>query len=317
MCAAKLKQVQFLAWWSVTCFAVHLHPLIAQQFEPEMVALREEPYFRNRFSAVEIKPLLTDPLAENIPIKLATAATQPKNGIGSPEMIRWLTELIHENLPPTYEDNRRWNLQREVLSGLHIELDGLKLNTHRNRKLVNAGPSPRYAISFIEPDKNLIVAFQKLEPLEGAKVAFETTVVAPLDIRGQLAEWARDVKLYSFSAHATSTVKLTLAGTVQFQLNMLKLPPDITVKPVIEQAHVQVSDFEVHRISRLGGDAAELLGKGMRKVVDEKIEDMNRTLVVKINSKLQKRSEKFSFSTQDWVMSKLPLPSATESAQQP
>lgn len=285
-------------------------PLAAQQAQDDEPSIKQTAM--TRLSAIEIKPLLADPLSRNSTAQLPSKPQPEKYGIGSPEMVAWLKQVIRDNLPPSYEDNRKWNLQREVWDGVHIKLDGTKLDTHRKKKLVNAGTWTRYAISFIEPEKNLVVDFDRLELVDSARIAFQTTVVAPLDIRGQLAEWVRDVKLYSVSAHATSTVKLTLAGEVQFQLNMLKLPPDVSLKPVVEQANVQVLHFEVHRISRIGGDAAELLGKGMRRVIDERVEDLNEQLVVKINRKLEKRSEKFYFSSQDWLMSKLPLPSAVD-----
>jgi hypothetical protein len=242
-------------------------------------------------------------------------SSEPKKyPIGSPEMIAWLKQLIRDNLPPTYEDTRKWNLQREVWNGVHVKLDNGKLHTHRKKKLVNTGTWTRYTVNFVEPDKNLAIEFQRLEQIESGKIAFKTTVVAPLEILGQLAEWARDVKLFSVSVQATSTVRLTLEGTVQFQLNMLKLPPDIAIKPVVERADVQVLDFEVHRVSKVGGDFAELLGKGMQRVVEERVEDMNEKLVTKINTKLAKSSDKLSFSMQDWLLSKLPLPASPDSS---
>jgi hypothetical protein len=223
-------------------------------------------------------------------------------------MIAWLTQLVEEHLPATYEDNRKWNKQREVLSGIHIELDGLTLKTHRNRKLVNAGTWTRYSLSLIEPDKNLKVEFHRLEPIDETHIAFDTTVTTPLEIHGQMAEWARDVKLFSLGAHARSTVRLSLAGEVQFQLNLLKLPPDIGIKPHVSQAHIELLEYRVYRISKIGGDAAELLGKSMRRAVEEKLADYNEKLVEKINTQLEKKRDKLSFSTSDWIKSKLPLP---------
>jgi hypothetical protein len=271
-----------------------------------------------RPSTIQITALPSDPISQALAQPVAQhnlISSEPKKyPIGSPEMIAWLKQLIRDNLPPTYEDTRKWNLQREVWNGVHVKLDNGKLHTHRKKKLVNAGTWTRYTVNFVEPDKNLAIEFQRLEQIESGKIAFKTTVVAPLEILGQLAEWARDVKLFSVSVQATSTVRLTLEGTVQFQLNMLKLPPDIAIKPVVERADVQVLDFEVHRVSKVGGDFAELLGRGMQRVVEERVEDMNEKLVTKINTKLAKSSDKLSFSMQDWLLSKLPLPASPDSS---
>ncbi len=279
----------------------------SQQLDNPFEALATAP--SRKMTSFEIKPLLSDPLFPDQPIEMPARAVN-QAALGSPELIAWLKNIIQDNLPETYQDNRQWNKQREVFNGVHIKLDGLNLETHRNRKLVNAGTWTRYEISFVEPEKNLQIDFKRLETIDSDTVAFETVVVAPLDIYGQMAEWARDIKLISLSAHADAVVRLTIAGQVKFQLNMLKLPPDVSVRPVVDQAHVELLSYRVRRISKIDGDAAKVLGKGMRGVIDDKIEDVNKTLVAKINRQIEKRKDKMTFSAQDWVLSKLPLPSA-------
>lgn len=263
--------------------------------------------------SVEIQPLAIDPLLPEDAVVRHTPVSSPaSSSIGSPELKAWLKTLIQQNLPPTYEDNRKWNKQREVFSGVHVKLDGLKLETHRNRKLVNAGTWTRYEIIFVEPEKNLQVDFTRLEVINNDTIAFESIIVTPLDIEGQLAEWARDVKLFSITAHADAKARLMLAGTVRFRLNVLKLPPDVTIVPNIERASVELLEYRLRKLSRIDGDAAKLLGKGMRGAIDDKIEDVNETLAAKINRQLEKRKEKLTFSAQDWLLSKLPMPTVKD-----
>ncbi len=282
----------------------------SQQLDNPFEALATAP--SRKMTSFEIKPLLSDPLFPDQPIEMPVRDVNQAAALGSQELIAWLKNIIQDNLPETYQDNRQWNKQREVFNGVHIKLDGLNLETHRNRKLVNAGTWTRYEISFVEPEKNLQIDFKRLDAIDSDTVAFETVVVAPLDIYGQMAEWARDIKLISLSAHADAVVRLTLSGQVKFQLNMLKLPPDVSVRPVVDQAQVELLSYRVRRISKIDGDAAKVLGKGMRGVIDDKIEDVNKTLVAKINRQIEKRKEKMTFSAQDWVLSKLPLPSASK-----
>ena len=193
---------------------------------------------------------------------IQTAMPQDNHkSLASPELLAWLKNLIRENLPEKYVDDRKWNKQREVVNGLHIKLDGLKLHTHRNRTLVNAGTWTRYEIDFVDPSQYLQVEFQRLDFDQKDTIQFETTVIAPLDIEGQLAEWVRDVKIISLTAHAAATVRLTVSGKVRIQLNMLKLPPDIVIKPLIQHAKVELLEYRVRRISKIEGDAAMLLVK--------------------------------------------------------
>lgn len=285
---------------------------LAQQLDDPFAPLASPK--SDRMKSVEIEPLSLDPLLPSDSPKASTTvpAIAVNSSIGSPEMKDWLKKLIQQNLPPSYEDNRKWNKQKEVFSGVHVKLDGLKLETHRNRKLVNAGTWTRYEITFVEPEKNLQVDFTRLEVINNDTIAFETIIITPLDIEGQLAEWARDVKLFSITAHADAKAKLILAGKVKFRLNVLKLPPDVTIVPKIDHASVDLLEYRLRKLSRIDGDAAKLLGKGMRGAIDDKIDDVNETLAAKINRQLEKRKEKLTFSAQDWLLSKLPMPTVKD-----
>lgn len=233
--------------------------------------------------------------------------------VATPEMVRWLERLIRNNLPPTYEDTRKWGKQKEVWNGIKLRREGLKLETKRKKKLVNSGTWTRYAISLVEPEQRLFIEFHQLETLPDGRIAFGVTVDSTLDVFGRLSQWVRDVQLISLSANADAACRLTLEGTVQFQLNPLKLPPDVGIRPQVDKAHIELTYYRVRRISQVGGDFAKVLGNGLRKTVDDKIADLNGKLVDKINKQLEKHKDKLSFSAQDWIKSKLPLPNPASS----
>lgn len=247
-----------------------------------------------------------------IPTRLAAHASTAGsvgelNSIATPQFVNWLTTMVHENLPPTYEDVRKWGLQKEVWDGVKIWREGTRIETKRKTKLVNAGTWSRYSIAIVEPEQNLHIEFNRLEALPDSRIAFAVTVECPLEVFGRMSQWARDVQLVSISANADAACRLTLDGTVELQMNMLKLPPDIVIKPRVDHAHIELTHYRVRRISQVGGDLAKLLGNGLRGVVDEKLDDMNAKLVDKINKQINKNSQRLAFSTQDWLRSKLPL----------
>ncbi|MEO8268902.1 MAG: hypothetical protein ABI557_04220, partial [Aureliella sp.] len=151
--------------------------------------------------------------------------------IATPELVAWLTAMVHDNLPPTYEDDRKWGQQKEVWDGVKFWRENGHFETKRRTKLVNAGNWTRYSIGVVEPEKNLHVEFNRLETLPDSRIAFEVTVECPLDVFGRMSQWARDVQIVSISIDADAACRLTIDGTVQFQMNILKLPPDIAIKP--------------------------------------------------------------------------------------
>lgn len=230
------------------------------------------------------------------------------SNLASPQMVAWLKQLIRDNLPETYEDDRKWNQQKEVWDGLDISNDGLKIKTKRKRKLVNHGTWTRYTLKTVDPEKYLDVQFQKLELMPDGKIAFDVSVEMLLDVFGRMSQWVRDVQVVSLSANADAVCKLSVAGTIEFQLNPLRLPPDIKIKPHVDSARVDISYFRVRRISQLGGPLATQLGNGLRHALEHKLEESNDKLPEKMNRQLEKHSDSMVFSTQDWLQSKLPLP---------
>ncbi len=226
----------------------------------------------------------------------------------SPQLIFWLTSMIRENLPPAYEDNKKWGTQKEVWDGVEIWREGRHLETKRKKKLVNAGTWTKYRVEFVEPDQNLHIEFQQLQSLTDGRIAFSVSVEALLDVFGRMSQWVRDVQVISLSVNADATCKMTMSGTVKFQLNPLKLPPDVIIRPQVDHAAVELSYFRVRRISQIGGDFAKALGEGARGTIDKKIDETNEKLVEKINKQIEKQQSKMVFSMQDWLHSKLPAP---------
>lgn len=221
-------------------------------------------------------------------------------------MVAWLKQMIRDNLPPTYEDNRKWNQQKEVWDGIKVWREANHLETKRRIKLVNSGTWTKYAISIVDPDENLHIEFHRLEPQSDGRIAFSLTVDCTLDVFGRLSQWARDVQLISLSANADAACRLTLEGTVALQLNVLKMPPDVAIKPHVTNARIDLTYYRVRRISQVGGEFAQLLGKGLRFTLDDRLDDLNGKLVEKINNQLDRQSHRLAFSTQDWLKSKLP-----------
>lgn len=240
----------------------------------------------------------------------ANAQAANDNNLASPQVVAWLQQIIRDNLPEVYEDTRKWDLQKEVWDGVDFSRDGMKVKTKRKHKLVNHGTWTRYRLQMVEPDKNLKIVFHQLEVAEDSKVHFNVSVEMVLDIFGRLSQWVRDVQMVSLSANADAVCRLNIQGTVAFQLNPLRFPPDVRIQPHVDAASVEIAQFKVRRISQLGGPLAEQLGNGLRHALENKLEDSNERLPEKMNKQLAKHADRMQFSAQDWLQSKLPLPEA-------
>jgi hypothetical protein len=241
---------------------------------------------------VDPKLVLPNSLAE-VPLPISADERQ--------ELSTWVRWLVLRNLPPSFEDNRKWGREKEVVYGINFRREGWKIETKRKRKTVKHGTWSRYYIEFVEPSANLQVNIQKMEFPKSGPIRIATQVIAPLKLFGRVSEWRRDVQWISLSANAEATIELNVACDIHVIVNPLKIPPDVEFRPVVTNATVALQDFEVHNISQLHGPLAELLGKGIREVLDKRLEDYREKLVLKMNSEITKQKGKLKLSLQDWM----------------
>lgn len=235
---------------------------------------------------------LPDSLAE-VPIPVSADERQ--------ELSSWVRWLVLRNLPPSFEDNRKWGREKEVFNGIQLRREGWKLETKRKTKTARHGTWSRYYIEFVDPAEKLQVHIQKIEYPNSGPIRVETQVIAPLKLFGRMSEWRRDVQLISLSANADATIELNVVCEIHVVVNPLKIPPDVEFRPVVTDARVALRDFKVHSISQIHGPMAELLGKGIREVLDRRLEDYREKLVVKMNSEIVKQKGKLKLSLNDWM----------------
>lgn len=221
------------------------------------------------------------------------------------ELSSWVRWLVLRNLPLSFEDNRKWGKEKEVFNGIQFRREGWKVETKRKKKTVNQGTWSRYYIEFVDPAEKLQVNIQSIEHPKKGIVRVQTQVIAPLKLFGRVSEWRRDVQLISLSTNAEATVELNVTCDIQVIVNPLKVPPDVELQPVVTDATVALRDFAVQDISQLHGPLAELLGKGIREVLDNRLEDYHEKLVVKMNSEINKQKGKLKISIQDWLQTSI------------
>ena len=219
----------------------------------------------------------------------------------SPEIQAWARWLILKNLPPVYEDNRKWGVKKEVYDGFRFRHEGLKVETYRKYKTVKQGTWTRYFIEFVDPEENLKLTIADLRQIDRSKISFRVVVSVPLHIFGRIAQWQHDVQLVSISTNADATVEMSVACECDILINPLAFPPDVSFKPHATEASIVMTSFEVHRISQLRGVLAEQLGKGLRHGVDEKLSEYGDKLVVKINRQFEKQADRLHVRFQDKI----------------
>jgi len=85
---------------------------------------------------------------------------------------------------------------------------------------------------------------------------------------------------------------------------LAKLPPDVGLDPKITLAELHLHEFDLYRVSNVGGEVAQQLGRSVRRILENKIADANQKLPDKLNRQIAKKKDKLQFSMHDLVKSK-------------
>jgi hypothetical protein len=79
-------------------------------------------------------------------------------------------------------------------------------------------------------------------------------------------------------------------------IDTTSFPPAVVMKPSVSAARARLADFELHRVSKLGGDVAEELGRAARGRIERRIAAKDEKLTRKINEQLAKREDSLRLS---------------------
>lgn len=215
----------------------------------------------------------------------------------------WVTELVREQLPATYEKKKNWGNTKKVFAGWHVEADGLKVETRRRWKDVNDGTWTSYRVTPVEPDKHFAVRVENIEQLSGNKVRVQLSAVSKVKLFGRLSQWERGVQLLSTSAEADAKVLLQATVEIALQLNPTKFPPDVALVPTVTAADAKIAEFELQRVGKFEGAVVKSLSDETREVLEEEIAERRPKLVSSLNKQIAKQQDKLQFSLSDLLKS--------------
>ena len=222
---------------------------------------------------------------------------EPASASGGEDAL--IRSLVLATLPRDYENTKHWGETKPRWDGLHVSFDGLRIKTKRRWKDVNHGTWTRYKATLIDPEHQLVIQSDHLRQTAEQHVAFDVTVDAKLALSGRLSEWQLGVQLYSFSAEADATVRLSMTCEAKLAFDTAKFPPDVLFVPRVTAAQLDLREFNLHRISEADGPLVRSLGDGLQDILQDEIHERRSKLIEKINRTLEKQSGKLRLSLHD------------------
>ncbi|MFO0871095.1 MAG: hypothetical protein U0935_19395 [Pirellulales bacterium] len=222
-----------------------------------------------------------------------------------PDQLRRLAEsLLKKHLPLRYEDAKQWGQTKRVSTGLKVSLDGLRVDSERRTKEVNHGTWKRYRIDQVPGPDSLQLTVRQCAKQDDGKLRVELDCVARLLVSGRVAQWERGVQLLNIGAEGDAVVRLSVGGELAVMIDLLKLPPDVTLRPQVTDARLELIDFRLRRLGHLHGPVSRQLGEALEELLQARIADENRSLPDKLNRQLAKKPERWRFSLSEWATRK-------------
>lgn len=215
-----------------------------------------------------------------------------------------LTKLVLEHLPHDFKQDKDWGAQAERFNGLKVRRKGLQIRTKRKKKMVNHGSWQKFNVSLVDPENRFSVSVKNMREADEGKVAFDLHCRSDLKIDGRIAKWVKGVQLYSLSLDGKARVKLAVTIELKTVMDVTKFPPDLIFRPRATAAHLDVEDFRIDRISKIGGEVSQQATRWARRAIGEKVEAEEAKLVDKINKDLKKNEKNLRLSLHDAVSSK-------------
>ena len=214
--------------------------------------------------------------------------------------------LVRQAIPPQYEKQKDWGRTKNVTVGLRA--DGLKI--HRRKKPVNHGVWKHYKINLVKPEEDLQVKVDRLQMLDGGRIAFTLEISARLDC------WMR-AKIYQYGIHL---IALEIVGDTRFQLVLncevaarietAEGVPRVVIDPRVTDAKLSLHDLKLRRISNADGPLVKEFSSELREVIEDKLEGPK--LTAKLNRAIDKKRKNLTLSLSDlldsswWPLARLP-----------
>lgn len=209
--------------------------------------------------------------------------------------------LLIDNIPETYEDTRKWGKTAKRWDGLHVHHDGLKIKTKRRWKEVNHGLWQMFRITPRDPERSLRLQITDLKESSPGVITFEVDFEAPVDAFARRSRWNYGVQLYSISIESEAVVELHAQVELRTKLDLTHFPPDLELHPRVVTAKLQLRDYHVRKISKIGGDLAEEIGGSLEHLLADKLEEKQQKIVDRMNRQIEKNQAKLRVGVRELV----------------
>ncbi|TWU15126.1 hypothetical protein [Allorhodopirellula heiligendammensis] len=256
------------------------------------------------------------------------------------QSVQWLADQLMQHVPRQITGDDDWGDTKKVWAGVKVRRDGWELKTKRRWQELRHGRWVRYEIEL--PERNLtapaisgpgnsqaeilreelpagdvatllqpykatdLVKIHSVTPVSSQdglqSWRADATVSTPARFSIRVERWNLGAKWYSVEISGKMDLAMRTTLTMGMSADFGEVPPAMQLDVAVEQASLVVSKFEVERISKLGGDAAEEIGDLAEHTIGKVwIRKENSRLVSRLNKAIGENQDSLRWSMADWL----------------
>lgn len=262
---------------------------------------------------------------------VVTSAGVSMTGEQSRQAIQWLADQLMRHVPSKFDGDSHWGETKRVWAGFKFSREGAKISTHRRHRELRHGRWVKYEITLPEAVKasQKRPAVSLFGPVGDAGPPLQIDSVTPVRhaipsvTQGgeSIAGWAvnsrlrtpakfavrvqrynLDVQWYSIEITGQMELELATRSMIAITADYSEIPPAIQLRANVDAAELIVHQFEVDRISKVGGDVAEELGELAEDTILKLwLRKENEKLDDRLNRAIAKNEGDLRWSMMDWL----------------
>ena len=211
----------------------------------------------------------------------------------APTWTETLRAVLLTAIPDKYEDRKHWGKTTKVFDGFKVRQHGFDVNVSKRTKLVNHGSWYMYQVQLLDPQRNLQLAINHVEPRGPGKFSFELHVTAKMRCVARFEQWVLGVKGLNFPVVSDAVVQMDAQCelAVQTERHEKSFLPDVILVPSLQRVRLILRDIDTHQVGELRGDLAEELGNGSRSFIKDLLHQQEAKVVKKANAAIAKKRE--------------------------
>nr|WP_255712752.1 hypothetical protein [Rhodopirellula sp. JC740] len=264
--------------------------------------------------------------AASQPVTAVTSATVEMTPDQARQSVQWLADQLLRHMPSKFDGDDDWGNTKSVWAGVKVRRDGWKISTKRRRKELRHGRWVRYDIQLPQlerstqsPTGGVPIIPRAVLPPEASPLLVRSVVPTqtaagqpgwlvdavvrtPAKFHIRIERWNLGVQAFSISVDGTMEVNLDCKFVMGLSADYREVIPAIQLNVQVQEARVNMNRFNVERISKLGGDAAEELGNlAEDTLIRLWLKKENARLADRLNQEIEEHQSDLRWSMMQWL----------------